>query len=151
MKHAAIRFQQSYNAQVAVGEEARLIIAASVTQKGSDVGELESVLDEVETNTGELLRVSSSSPTLDTSRREAGDGRSLAPRRIPALLASHLPAKAGSAENLDRNPQPHPTDGPREWLGCSSDPCRAREAAEVLSPRAPGKCTAPASREGSKP
>jgi transposase len=54
MKHGAIGFQQSYNAQVAVDEEARLIIVASVTQKGSDVGELASVLDEVETNTGEL-------------------------------------------------------------------------------------------------
>jgi len=52
MKHSAIGYQQSYNAQAAVDAEERLIIAASVTQKVSDVDELEPMLDEIEANTG---------------------------------------------------------------------------------------------------
>lgn len=52
MKHSAIGYQQSYNAQVAVDEQERLIIAASVTQKVSDVDELEPMLDAIKANTG---------------------------------------------------------------------------------------------------
>lgn len=54
MKHSAIGYQQSYNAQAAVDEEERLIVAVHVTQKVSDVDELEPMLDEIENNAGEL-------------------------------------------------------------------------------------------------
>jgi len=47
-------FEQSYNAQLAVDEEAHLIVAAGVTQQANDKGELQRMVHEVESNTGKL-------------------------------------------------------------------------------------------------
>jgi len=44
-------FEQCYNGQVAVDQEAQLIVAADVTQKASDVQEMKPLLDRVRNNT----------------------------------------------------------------------------------------------------
>lgn len=56
MKHSTVGYQQSYNAQAAVDDEQRLIIAAQVTQHVADSDELRPMIDAVENNTGELPR-----------------------------------------------------------------------------------------------
>jgi hypothetical protein len=45
-------FEQSYNAQIAVDAEAQLIVAAGVTQQAADGGELQPMVERVESNTG---------------------------------------------------------------------------------------------------
>lgn len=45
-------FQQSYNTQVAVDGESRIIVANGVTQSAADVGQLRPLLDGIGTNTG---------------------------------------------------------------------------------------------------
>lgn len=52
MKTSTQGFQQCYNAQVAVDEEERLIVATDVCDNPADAGSLEPVLDEVKENTG---------------------------------------------------------------------------------------------------
>ncbi len=54
MKRGSSGFEQCYNAQIAVDETARIIVAARVTQNASDVRELEPLIDQIEKNTGEL-------------------------------------------------------------------------------------------------
>ena len=54
MKRGSSGFEQGYNAQIAVDETARIIVAASVTQNASDVRELEPLIDQIEQNTGAL-------------------------------------------------------------------------------------------------
>lgn len=83
MKHSAIGYQQSYNAQAAVDEEERLIIAVHVTQKVSDVDELEPMLNEIEANTGEL-------PTrvlADTGYKSESNLRMLEERGVDGYVA----------------------------------------------------------------
>jgi hypothetical protein len=83
MKHSAIGYQQSYNAQAAVDEEERLIIAASVTQRASDVGELERMLDAIEGNVGEKpARI-----LADTGYRSESNLRMLEERGIDGYVA----------------------------------------------------------------
>jgi IS5 family transposase len=52
MKHGSSGFEQCYNSQIAVDEAEQIIVAATVTQSGSDVHELEAVLDQIEETTG---------------------------------------------------------------------------------------------------
>lgn len=83
MKHSAIGYQQSYNAQAAVDEEERLIIAASVTQKVSDIDELEPMLDTIEANAGSL-------PTqvlADSGYRSESNLRMLEDREVDGYVA----------------------------------------------------------------
>ena len=53
MKRGSSGFEQCYNAQIAVDEKERIIVATGVTQSAADAEQLLPVLDEVETNTGE--------------------------------------------------------------------------------------------------
>jgi transposase len=46
-------FEQSYNSQVAVDAEAQLIVAVGVTQQAADNGELQPMIEQVESNTGD--------------------------------------------------------------------------------------------------
>jgi transposase len=52
MKRGSSEFEQCYNAQIAVDEAERIIVATRVTQSSSDVEELMPVLEQVEANTG---------------------------------------------------------------------------------------------------
>jgi len=52
MKRGASGFEQCYNAQIAVDEEAQLIVAAGVTQSASDVNELVPLIDQIHETTG---------------------------------------------------------------------------------------------------
>jgi transposase len=52
MKRGSSGFEQCYNSQIAVDEAEQIIVAATVTQSGSDVHELESVLDQIQETTG---------------------------------------------------------------------------------------------------
>jgi IS5 family transposase len=53
MKRGSSGFEQCYNAQIAVDETERIIVATAVTQSASDVEQLVPMLDAVEANTGE--------------------------------------------------------------------------------------------------
>ena len=53
MKRGSSGFEQCYNAQIAVDEKERIIVATGVTQSAADAEQLLPVLDEIETNTGE--------------------------------------------------------------------------------------------------
>jgi transposase/IS5 family transposase len=52
MKRGSSGYEQCYNVQIAVDETQRIIVAADVTQKASDVEALVPMLDQVEANTG---------------------------------------------------------------------------------------------------
>ena len=54
MKRGSSGFEQCYNAQIAVDETEQLIVATTVTQKASDVQELEPLLDQIEQTLGEV-------------------------------------------------------------------------------------------------
>ena len=56
MKRAGGGFDASYNAQTAVDEQAHIIIAAELTNCGSDAGELPTMLQAVKDNLGALPR-----------------------------------------------------------------------------------------------
>jgi len=53
MKRGSSGFEQCYNAQIAVDESERIIVATGVTQSASDVEQLIPLLDEVKKNTGQ--------------------------------------------------------------------------------------------------
>ena len=53
MKRGSSGFEQCYNAQIAVDETERIIVATHVTQNASDVQELEPLMDEIEEVAGE--------------------------------------------------------------------------------------------------
>ena len=52
MKRAGGSFDASYNAQTAVDEKARIIVAAELGNNAADVGQLVPMLDAVKDNTG---------------------------------------------------------------------------------------------------
>jgi transposase len=54
MKRTGGGFDQSYNAQTAVDEQAHIIVAAEVTNVATDIGQLPVMLDAVRANLGEL-------------------------------------------------------------------------------------------------
>ena len=47
-------FQQSYNCQAAVDDQAQVIVAADVTQEANDKGQVKPMAEQVQKNTGEL-------------------------------------------------------------------------------------------------
>ena len=53
MKRGSSGFEQCYNAQIAVDETERIIVATHVTQNAGDVQELEPLMDQIEENLGE--------------------------------------------------------------------------------------------------
>ena len=53
MRTSTEGYQQCYNAQTAVDDENQIVVGASVTDNGSDQGELTARLDEVEADFGE--------------------------------------------------------------------------------------------------
>ena len=53
MKRGSSGFEQCYNAQIAVDETERIIVATGVTQSAADAEQLIPLLDQVEENTGE--------------------------------------------------------------------------------------------------
>ena len=53
MKTSTEGFQQCYNAQAVVDFQARIIVATTVTDNASDVGQLEPTLDALSDNLGE--------------------------------------------------------------------------------------------------
>jgi transposase len=52
MKRGSSGFEQCYNPQIAVDEAEQIIVATTVTQSGSDLHELEPVLDQIQKTTG---------------------------------------------------------------------------------------------------
>ena len=76
-------FEQSYNTQVAVDDEAQIIIATAVTQDATDVRQLRPVLDTVRRNTGQTpQRV-----LADAGYASEENLRSLAARGIDGYVA----------------------------------------------------------------
>ena len=52
MKRGSSGFEQCYNPQIAADEAAQIIVATTVTQSGSDVHQLEPLLDQIKETTG---------------------------------------------------------------------------------------------------
>lgn len=83
MKRGSSGFEQCYNAQIAVDEKERIIVATAVTQSAADVEQLIPVLDEVEKNTGEQP----ARCLADAGYRSESNLRALESRRIDGYVA----------------------------------------------------------------
>jgi transposase len=76
-------FKQSYNAQIAVDAEEQLIVAVGVSQNASDVGQLQPMIERVESNTGELP----DRALVDSGYRSESNLRYLEQRGIDGYVA----------------------------------------------------------------
>ena len=80
MKRAGGGFDASYNAQTAVDEEAKIIVAAELGNNAADVGQLVPMLDAVKANTGqapEQTLADAGYRSEDNFKRLAGSGTEL--------------------------------------------------------------------------
>jgi transposase len=83
MKRGSSGFEQCYNAQIAVDERERIIVATGVTQSAADVEQLIPVLDEIEKNTGERP----ARCLADAGYRSESNLQALETRRIDGYVA----------------------------------------------------------------
>lgn len=83
MKRGSSGFEQCYNAQIAVDETERIIVATAVTQSASDVEQLIPLLDAVEANTGETPACC----LADAGYRSESNLEELATRNIEGYVA----------------------------------------------------------------
>ena len=83
MKRGSSGFEQCYNAQIAVDEEAQIIVAAGVTQSASDVDELTPLMDQVHETTGEYP----AKGLADAGYRSESNFQDLAERGIEGFVA----------------------------------------------------------------
>jgi transposase len=132
MKHAGGGFDASYNAQTAVDEQAHIIVAAELTNCGSDAGELPTMLRAVERNLGqrpvqvladtgykaeavfEALAASGCDLVVAVGR-EGKRARRFDPQRCPhtATMAAKLQTHAGKAAYRKRKWLAEPPNG---WI-----------------------------------
>jgi IS5 family transposase len=83
MKRGSSGFEQCYNAQIAVDETQRLIVATEVTQSASDVEQLIPLLDEVKKNTGQEV----AHCLADAGYRSESNLQALEDRKIEGFVA----------------------------------------------------------------
>ena len=83
MKCGSSGFEQCYNAQIAVDEEARIIVATHVTQSASDVHELIPILDQIESN----LKQAPKKALADAGYRSESNLKTLEERKIAGYIA----------------------------------------------------------------
>ena len=83
MKRGSSGFEQCYNAQIAVDETERIIVATHVTQQASDVQELEPLMDQIEQTMGELPKKA----LADAGYRSESNFRGLEDRDIEGFVA----------------------------------------------------------------
>jgi transposase len=102
MKTGNNGFQQSYNAQIAVDAEAQIVVAATVSQCGTDLRQLVPVVLEVVKNTGEL-------PTrvlADTGYRSELNFQAMDAIGVDAYVAVGREGKAAQATSTQSEPCP---------------------------------------------
>jgi transposase len=100
MHTASGAFEQCYNAQAAVDEGSQLIVAASLTNRGSDQGNLVPMVDQVEYNTG-------SSPQLilaDAGYAAESAFRELEQRQLRACVSLARNERRSRLVNARRSP-----------------------------------------------
>lgn len=125
MKMADGGFRPAYNVQASTDTESRVIVGVSVIDKGSDLGQLKPMLDQIERRTGRLPR----EQLVDGGYIKLADIENAAERNV-AVLAPPQQRKA-----TDRDPTRRmPNDGPgvaswRRRMG-------TKRAAEVYKERA---------------
>jgi transposase len=83
MKRGSSGFEQCYNAQIAVDETERIIVATGVTQSAADAEQLIPLLDEVEANTG----VPAARCLADAGYRSESNLQALESRQIDGYVA----------------------------------------------------------------
>ena len=103
MKRGSSGYEQCYNAQIAVDETQRIIVASGVTQKASDVEALLPMLEQVEANTG----VRPDKALADAGYRSESNLQELERREIDGFVAFGR-EKSGTPKPLD--PQLEATD-----------------------------------------
>jgi len=132
MKRAGGGFDASYNAQTAVDEQAHIIVAAELTNCGSDAGELPVMLQAVEDNLGALPEqvladtgykaeavfealADSGCELVVAVGREGKDPLRFHPERLPytAAMAVKLQTERGKAEYQRRKWIAEPPNG---WI-----------------------------------
>ena len=83
MKRGSSGFEQCYNAQIAVDQTERIIVATAVTQSASDVDQLMPLLDQVKKNTGhDVMRC-----LADAGYRAESNLKALEARKIDGYVA----------------------------------------------------------------
>ena len=100
MKRAGGGFDASYNAQTAVDEHAHIVVAAELTNVGSDAGELPGLLQAVEANLGKAPR----QVLADTGYRSEAVFEQLAEGDTELLVSLGREGKQQLAFYADRNP-----------------------------------------------
>lgn len=93
-------FEQCYNGQLAVESESRLILAAKVTQSGSDHDELLPVLEEVRANVGQFPQA----VLADAGYRSEENLQSLEASQIDAYVALGREGKKSVVKNEEKYP-----------------------------------------------
>lgn len=83
MKRGSSGFEQCYNAQIAVDEAHRIIVATGVTQSASDVEQLIPMLEAVQENTGEVPEQC----LADAGYRSESNLQALESRKIDGFVA----------------------------------------------------------------
>lgn len=96
MKRGSSGYEQCYNAQIAVDETQRIIVAVEVTQKASDVEALVPMLDQVEANTG----TRPDKALADAGYRSESNLRELEKRKIAGFVAFGRD-KSGAPKSVD--------------------------------------------------
>ena len=100
MKRGSAGFEQCYNAQIAVDETARIIVATGVTQSASDAKQLIPLLDAVQRNTGQEAVCC----LADAGYRSESNLRALEARGIEGYVAmGREPGGKEEVAALDRN------------------------------------------------
>ena len=100
MKRAGGGFDASYNAQTAVDEHAHIIVAAELTNVGSDAGELPGLLQAVRSNVGQSPR----QVLADTGYRSEAVFKQLADGETEVLVSLGREGKQQLAFYAERNP-----------------------------------------------
>jgi transposase len=101
MKRAGGGFDASYNAQTAVDDEAHIIVAAELTNCGSDAGELPTVLQAVKDNLGALPKQA----LADTGYRSEAVFEQLAHSGCDLLVSLGREGKRQLRFDPERSPQ----------------------------------------------
>jgi hypothetical protein len=96
-------YEQCYNGQLAVESESRLIVAAKVTQSAADHDELVSVLEEAQSNTGELPQA----VLADAGYRSEANFQKLEASQIDAYVALGREGKKAQVKNEEAYPATH--------------------------------------------
>jgi Transposase DDE domain len=98
LKRGSSGFEQCYNAQIAIDEQAQIIVAVGVTQSASDAKELIPLLDQIHETTGE----SPAKGLADAGYRSESNFQELEERGVEGFVAS---GRERDGPTQDPNPE----------------------------------------------